>query len=812
MAVSRGLLTNTKRPSEGPSSAATADSPTSPPREYPTQDTVEEDKAAVTKSVDPAPSNQQPERTTAHASTGDSKAIPTKLTSEPASVAREYIPDPHAPASKLTETEGRSDKTASSDEDALEARTSNGARRKSFLQGLASNLPHPIQTREEDIVEGHEEDKTETEQVGTLLDFDDPQPEDFKSENPTPAKEHALLKSPVFEDLEGIDFFAQNETVSSLPSPLQPEHATSFEQVQDNQERAIDEPKNPNVTEATVDAEASKYQEEISMIDNLMKTMSLSRELTRHLEECKMELNLKLHSVKQQPTAGRDDINLEQQSKHAAESKEVLQPASTSNTESESVKVDAAVEVSRTNGKTSDVASIEKPVEKQGRMKSSSISTTTVSPSGGQLQKAVNAPPFVPRSASFTKYRSPTQSIQTESSSPSSHLRVPDSPTPRRTAQGQQQDEYLGSVFAEHPLPGGHPRQVSSSKQDKPLPTTHVSGGNNEDRSLPDKHAPQALPPKQDRSLSLSSARTSSSTARGRLLSDEHASNFDTPPSPEHTSDTIFGDHLLPGRRGSRASSHQREQEPPLAQSSEGKSEYIMCHRRFNNLHFLGPKPIPTAPRSMLFEARRPFSGEFGKTNFCSDAQRNPNTSRPSSSAESDKETSTTPTSPRRDISTLTLPARPVGTSSNAPRPFQQSTPTGPGRDMSTLTLPTKPVGTSGNAPRPLQQPTPTSPRRDMSTLTLNPEAAKPVGTTSNAPRPSQQSTPTGPGRDMSTLTLNSGPTKPVGTTSNTPRPLQQSIHAPKQPHECSDESSQRRPAKPVQRGLQASRWATPES
>lgn len=105
--------------------------------------------------------------------------------------------------------------------------------------------------------------------------------------------------------------------------------------------------------------------------------------------------------------------------------------------------------------------------------RSSSVSQLEDSPSFQRLKKAVTAPPFYPRSSSFSGYRSPINSIASDSTSP------PPTPVPTRSRAipimkappPADSEAAAGHIFGDHLLPGRRSWDASSKSISSTLHT-----------------------------------------------------------------------------------------------------------------------------------------------------------------------------------------------------------------------------------------------------------------------------------------------------------------------------------------------------
>lgn len=449
MAIARRIV-NTKTSSDDTASVVTQTSVVAPSDEQAqVKDTGEQSKAASAKDIDSHASQKHGDTTPSCISVADSKSIEAErsiLDDTPTpETDRSPALGPSTPAPVIPEADGRSEVTnlTSSGQDAPVSKSKSEPIpiKVPLLKGLASNLPQPIQSRKEGMSKEREADKPRVEETDLLVDFGS-SPEDSALTTPLPSKEQNLLRSPAFEDLQGIDFSvpAAVDTVSSKslsPGPsFNPTRNLDFQE-------PVNEKKDSEAAD-TSHAEKeplSKYRREISIIDNLIETTSLSDEFLYKLKDCRKELESKLHQNEQLSTANPASSAQEQQQQ--ADNRKQL------------------------TSKLQSTPSLESP-----------------------LKHAVTASPFVPRNPSFTTYRSPTHSVSSDSSSLSSPpirppIFKPTPPNPSPIIENQEPSDS-SHIIGDHLLPGRRARQdslpksgklplseqASDSKYDCPCPTT----------------------------------------------------------------------------------------------------------------------------------------------------------------------------------------------------------------------------------------------------------------------------------------------------------------------------------------------------
>lgn len=85
-------------------------------------------------------------------------------------------------------------------------------------------------------------------------------------------------------------------------------------------------------------------------------------------------------------------------------------------------------------------------------------------------KQAITAPPFCPRVSSFSGYRSPTNSISSDSTAP------PPTPVPSRRAPAEPESINSDHIFGDHLLPGRHSRTTSSLREVSSMSRTSPDG------------------------------------------------------------------------------------------------------------------------------------------------------------------------------------------------------------------------------------------------------------------------------------------------------------------------------------------------
>lgn len=483
----------------------------SPKEQKPVQDTKVQ--GAVVTAKNPAPGSTQRHGNTAP-SVVDLKSAPAKEVAVPTTAPVAGRPPAlcfliSTPERPKTESRSKGTGLPSSGQVTSSSKTGNGQAegKGSLLKGLTANLPQPILSRKEGISRGHEKEKTKREKVELLVDFDS-SPDDAITKNSRANMDQSFLRSPVFDDLEGIDFSIQNTTDTTLslkpPSSRFPfSCGKKLDFKQDAEEKEYSDA--TAVSNTNDDEHLSKYRRGLSMIDNLMEIKALPDEYLHKLEECRKALESRL-TMADQPFTAQPVPSKPEEPARAGNSQEALQADPSINK--------PGPDDERANDLEKDKSPIQEPTDQSGSiMQNPPLSEN-------RLRYAVTAPEFIPRKPSFTKYRSPTRSISSDSSASS------DLPSLTKVLQPNS------------PSPGDKVMVLS------PLLDPSTS---------PSPSKVKVIGPAP--SLPTSPSLIGKSRVIGPL------------PSPPHH---IFGDHLLPGRLTAQDS--QTEASPPRpASSSDSK-------------------------------------------------------------------------------------------------------------------------------------------------------------------------------------------------------------------------------------------------
>ncbi|BDD56379.1 hypothetical protein MAP00_001841 [Monascus purpureus] len=454
----------------------------SPKEQKPVQDTKAQGAVVTAKNL--APSSTRRHGNTAPSAV-DVKTVPAKEVAVPTTAPVAGRPPALRVLTSTPErpkTEGRSKGTSlpSSGQVTSSSKTGNGQAegKSSLLKGLTANLPQPILSRQEGISRGHEKDKTKREKVELLVDFDS-SPDNAITKNSMANMDQSFLRSPVFDDLEGIDFSIQNTTDTTLSlKPPSSRFPFSCGKKLDFKQDA-DEKKDSDVaavSNADDDEHLSKYRRGLSMIDNLMEIKALPDEYLYKLEECRKALESRL-TLADQPFTAQPVPSKPEQPARAGNPREALRAGPSINK--------PGTDDERAKDLEKDKSPIQEPTDQSGSiMQSPPLSEN-------RLRYAVTAPEFIPRKPSFTKYRSPTHSISSDSSASSDlpslrKVLQPNSPSPGDKAKvlspllDPSTSPSLSKVKVIAPLPG---QPTSSSPGDKvkvigpaPSPPHHIFG------------------------------------------------------------------------------------------------------------------------------------------------------------------------------------------------------------------------------------------------------------------------------------------------------------------------------------------------
>lgn len=273
---------------------------------------------------------------------------------------------------------------------------------------------------------------------GMLLDVSTITPE----QSPSQAQHDTFLTSPAFQDLEGIDFRNSEDTTASEKTSNELEKTEYFD---------------TSHTEVCNDDEESvEYlQRGISVLSEFLESTKLEDVNCQKTENCRRELEVLLKKCLRAANQLQGSFAHGEQPSCESESTTIAVPFKTT---------------------PSDVETpFERTPAKHDR--SPSVSQLEDSPSFQRLKKAVTAPPFYPRSSSFSGYRSPINSIASDSTSP------PPTPVPTRsraipimkTAPPPADSEAAaGHIFGDHLLPGRRSLDASSKSISSIL---HTSDG-----------------------------------------------------------------------------------------------------------------------------------------------------------------------------------------------------------------------------------------------------------------------------------------------------------------------------------------------
>ena len=289
-----------------------------------------------------------------------------------------------------------------------------------------------------------------------LLDFGTTPPE------PSPLREKQL-KSPAFEDLKGIDFKHSTESTSSAGTA----HERSRSKKTPNELKKAGFYK--GVTSSSSNrTSSSDYEREIFFLSAFLESTTLGDEYCEKLKKIRAEIEEKLRENQQVSTT-----HTESQLQEAA-SEPQKTPVS-------SAQSDINAEPNTIAAKSKATPEIQIQIEGTltKHAKKPSDSSLDNSDSAHRLRQAVNAAPFYPRSGSFSGYRSPINSISSDSTSP------PPTPIPPRSkaipigrpspvpTEPQQSTEH---IFGDHLLPGRHSRTASSLRSFSSASHTSTNG------------------------------------------------------------------------------------------------------------------------------------------------------------------------------------------------------------------------------------------------------------------------------------------------------------------------------------------------
>ena len=287
--------------------------------------------------------------------------------------------------------------------------------------------------------------KTESEPVSSSTKVTEDLLLDFSSTPPerSPLEDGDFMNSPACQDLRGIDFRHSSpqeaETTLDTPSSEKPSSKTGDVTLSTN----------PSNDAATL----AEYQRQLALLSAVLEGTTLAvlgDEYCQKLKDCKQELEAKIKEVRQGPP----------------ESSNQLQQAS-----------ELSSTLHETTLKEAETPAKDTPSEQDRK-------TDTPSPEGSasslRLKQAVLAPVFHPRSSSFCGYRSPKNSISSNSTSP------PLTPAPTRSAAipirappapeiPANPEPTTSHIFGDHLLPGRRSR-VASQKSISSISGTSTDG------------------------------------------------------------------------------------------------------------------------------------------------------------------------------------------------------------------------------------------------------------------------------------------------------------------------------------------------
>lgn len=274
---------------------------------------------------------------------------------------------------------------------------------------------------------------------------------DFGTTPPEPSPMHEKhLKSPAFEDLRGIDFEHSPDTTSSRVTTN--ERLTS-EKIQDELRKSEFYKGTISSSNGTSDRD---YEREIFLLSVFLESTTLGDEFCGPLKKIKAEIEEMFHGSQKTPTT----CTKSQLQGAASEPQKTPASDTQPNINSES---------STTAAQPKTTQEIRTPLEgtPTKHAKNSSVSPLDESVSAQRLRQAVNAVPFYPRSSSFSGYRSPINSVSSDSTSPPS-TPVPSQSTRSKAipigkpstapAEPKQPTEH---IFGDHLLPGRRSRMAS---------------------------------------------------------------------------------------------------------------------------------------------------------------------------------------------------------------------------------------------------------------------------------------------------------------------------------------------------------------
>lgn len=263
-----------------------------------------------------------------------------------------------------------------------------------------------------------------------LLDFGTTPPD------PSPLREKDI-QSPAFEDLKGIDFEHStnaNSSVNSLHERSNSEQQTESKKGGFNKEAAISSKK----------ASRSDYEREIFLLGVFLESTTLGEEYCDRFKKIKAELEEHLRNDHSQETTtqaaqksfANDNISATNTEQNTPADKSKMTPGAPSTAENTPTK------------------QVEKPP----------ISKTEDNPGSQRLRKAINAPPFYPRSRNFSGYRSPINSTSSDSTPPPtpSPSRSKAIPINRPSQVLEKPEPPTEHIFGDHLLPGRRSRDASA--------------------------------------------------------------------------------------------------------------------------------------------------------------------------------------------------------------------------------------------------------------------------------------------------------------------------------------------------------------
>lgn len=261
---------------------------------------------------------------------------------------------------------------------------------------------------------------------GMLLDVSTTTPE----RSPSQAQHDALLTSPAFQDLKGIDFRNSADTTASERTSNEVEKTEYFDK--------------SHTKVSNDDEESVEYlQRGISVLSEFLESTNLEDVYSQKTKDCRRKLEVLLKKCL------RVANQLQGSSAHGE----------LPNCESESTTI---ADPSKTTPSDTETPFGRTPPKHD---ESPSVSQLEDSPSSQRLRKAVTAPPFCQRSSSFNGYRSPINSIASDSTSP------PPTPVPTRSRAisimktpppPADLETAAGHIFGDHLLPGRRSPGTSS--------------------------------------------------------------------------------------------------------------------------------------------------------------------------------------------------------------------------------------------------------------------------------------------------------------------------------------------------------------